>query len=89
MKKVLTKAQTKFLKAKTDFMMMNAGVRPEVERGDHLIEILGVILIVVVILIFFKDKVSALFENMMGKTTDSVNGLFTNIGGSGGGGGNS
>ena len=65
----------------TGFLMRQAGVKRETESGDHLLEVLGTIIIAVVILILFKDKIGELFSNMIGSTTDKVSGLFENISG--------
>lgn len=50
-----------------------------VECGDHLVEVLGTIIIAVVILIFFKDQISNMFNNMMSQTNEKVSNLFNNI----------
>lgn len=73
----------KFLNAKTKMenyvMMRMAGVKPEREGGDHLVEVLGTIIIAVVILIFFKDMIKNLFDNMMAQTNQKVSDLFKNV----------
>lgn len=58
-------------------MLRMAGVKTE--DGDHLLEVLGTIIIAVVILIFFRDQIVSLFSGAINNTTRSVNGLFTNV----------
>ena len=75
MRKLITKAQTKF-------MMRLAGVHEapaEKERGDQLIQVLGLIIISVIILIFFRAQIVNLFKDAIDKTTNSVKSLFTNV----------
>ena len=48
------------------------------EEGDHLLEILGTIIIAVVLLIFFRKELVSLFTSAIGKTSNSVNEMFTN-----------
>lgn len=78
--KKLKNFATKF---QNDLMMKMAGVtsvsETETEKGDHLLEVLGTIIIAVVILILFKDSITSIFKNALGQTTNSVNGLFTNV----------
>lgn len=61
----------------TRFMMNRAGVCTE-EKGDHLLQVLGTIIIAVVILILFKGAIINIFTGALGKTTNSVSGLFSN-----------
>lgn len=51
----------------------------KMENGDHLVEILGTIIIAVVILIFFREQITDMFESMMQQTNEKVNNLFNNI----------
>lgn len=78
--KKLKNFATKF---QNDLMMKMAGItsvsETETEKGDHLLEVLGTIIIAVVILILFKDSITSIFKNALGQTTNSVNGLFTNV----------
>lgn len=78
--KKLKSFATKF---QNGLMMKMAGVtsvkETETEKGDHLLEVLGTIIIAVVILILFKDSITSIFKNALGQTTNSVNGLFTNV----------
>lgn len=70
-------------KLQNGLMMKMAGVTNvqdvETEKGDHLLEVLGTIIIAVVILILFKDSITNIFKNALGQTTNSVNDLFTNV----------
>lgn len=61
------------------FMMRVAGVRNEVERGDHLLEVLGTIIIAVVILVMFREKLTNLFSDALNKTTNQVTEMFGNM----------
>lgn len=65
------------------YMLRMAGVETtqEVERGDHLLQVLGTIIIAVVILILFKDTIVNIFKSALGKTTNSVDGLFNSAAG--------
>lgn len=51
----------------------------KMEDGDHLVEILGTIIIAVVILIFFREQITDMFNDMMNQTETKVNALFTNV----------
>ena len=71
-KNFVTKAQTKV-------MMLGAGVKteePKTEKGDHLIEVLGVIIIAVALLALFKDKITNIFNNSLNSTEKNMNTLF-------------
>lgn len=79
--KKLKNVKTRF---ENTLMLRMGGVTPEItnlkkEAGDHLLEVLGVIIIAVVILIFFREQITALFQNAVTKATTSVNKLFDNI----------
>lgn len=75
-----------FVNLENKFMLRSAGIKETAEvteRGDHLLEVLGTIIIAVVILILFKDTIVNIFTSALGKTTNSVDGLFnsaTNVG---------
>lgn len=71
----MSKVKTALLNAKTKMMMRMVGVKSE-EKGDHLLEVLGTIIIAVVILILFKDAIVNIFNSALGNTTTSVNNLF-------------
>ena len=66
----------------TKLMMKLAGVKNK-ENGDHLLEVLGTIIIAVVILILFKGAIVNIFTNALNETTTSVNNLFSNAYGGG------
>lgn len=71
-KNFVTKAQTKV-------MMLGAGVKteePKTEKGDHLIEVLGVIIIAISLLVLFKDKITNIFSNSLNSTSNSMGNLF-------------
>ena len=71
-KNFVTKAQTKV-------MMLGAGVKteePKTEKGDHLIEVLGVIIIAVALLALFKDKITTIFSDSLNSTSNSMGTLF-------------
>ena len=68
--------KTAFLGMKNRLMLRAAGVRPEMEKGDHLLEVLGTIIIAVVILILFKGTIVNIFNSALGQTTNSVTNLF-------------
>lgn len=70
------------LRAQNGFMMRLAGVKgikPKMEKGDHLLEVLGTIIIAVVILLLFKEQIVKLFTDALSKTTTSVNGMFGSV----------
>lgn len=46
------------------------------EDGDHLVEVLGTIIIAVVILVFFRKQIVDLFTKMMDGVSNKTNGLF-------------
>ena len=52
----------------------------EVESGDHLLEVLGTIIIAIVILVMFREKIIAVFDNALGKTTNQMDNLFNDAG---------
>ena len=61
-------------KAQNYANMKLAGVKTE--EGSQLIEVLGTIIVAVVLLILFKDKIKSLFSNTLNTTDTKVNGLF-------------
>jgi len=74
-------------KAHTAMMMRLAGVKNERENGDHLLEVLGTIIIAVVLLLLFRGYIVNLFNNAMTETNTQVMGMFNNGGAPAGGGG--
>lgn len=61
-------------KAQNYASMKLAGVKTE--EGSQLIEVLGTIIVAVVLLILFKDKIKSLFNNTLTTTDESVTNLF-------------
>lgn len=61
----------------TEFMntvsMRMAGVSEKREAGDHMLEILGVIIIVIVLLIFFKDKLKDIITTATSGINSNMN----------------
>ena len=71
-KNLVTKAQTKA-------MLLGAGVKteePKTEKGDHLIEVLGVIIIAVALLALFKTQITSIFTKGLDNTSNNMNNLF-------------
>lgn len=75
MKNLVSKIKTGAAKVQTKAMMKMAGCKTE--GGDHLLEVLGTIIIAVVVLIFFRDEIINMFKSAMNTTTTEVNNLFT------------
>lgn len=73
----MNKVKNAFVNAQTKFMCRMAGV--PTEQGDHLLEVLGTIIIAVVILIFFRAQIIDLFNSAISNTTQSVSNMFTNV----------
>lgn len=72
----MNKLKAAVARVENKLMMRMAGAT---ESGDHLLEVLGTIIIAVVILIFFREQIVSLFRNAIGNTTNSVTNLFTNV----------
>lgn len=72
----MNKLKAAVARVENKLMMRMAGAT---ESGDHLLEVLGTIIIAVVILIFFREQIVNLFKGAIDNTTTSVNGLFTNV----------
>ena len=64
-----------YYRAKTALELRAAGVNDR-EEGDHLLEVLGVIIIAVVLLIIFRQQIVELFQGAMGTTSEKVNSLW-------------
>ena len=73
----MSRVKNALVNAQTKFMCRMAGV--PTEQGDHLLEVLGTIIIAVVILIFFRKQIVELFNGAITNTTSSVNNMFTNM----------
>ena len=64
--------------------MRACGIREEREDGDHLLEVLGAIIIAVVILFFFREQIIEIFRNAMGKVGTKVDNMFNDVSTTGG-----
>ena len=73
----MSKIKNALVNAQTKFMCRMVGVPTEL--GDHLLEVLGTIIIAVVILIFFRKQIIDLFNGAISNTTKSVNDMFGNV----------
>ena len=73
----MSRVKNALVNAQTKFMCRMAGV--PTEQGDHLLEVLGTIIIAVVILIFFRQQIIDLFNGAISKTTNSVSDMFNNV----------
>lgn len=73
--KVFNKVKEQMEKIK--YCVLSRSLFTEKEDGDHLLEVLGVIIIAVVLLIFFKDKITAVFQDAINKTAANVNALWS------------
>ena len=51
-------------------------VEAKKEDGDHLVEVLGTIIIAIVVLFIFRDQIVALFTKMMNGVSNSADSLF-------------
>lgn len=49
------------------------------EEGDHLLEVLGTIIIAVVILIFFRSQMVDMFQTAMNGTSTRVTDMFNDV----------
>lgn len=56
-----------------------AAHKAEMENGDHLIEVLGTIIIAIVLLVLFRSQVTALFKQILQQTTNRAGELFQNV----------
>lgn len=73
----MSRVKNALVNAQTKFMCRMAGV--PTEQGDHLLEVLGTIIIAVVILIFFRQQIIDLFNGAISNTTNSVSDMFNNV----------
>lgn len=60
-------------------MTKMAARKAEKENGDHLIEVLGTIIIAIVLLVLFRAQVTALFKQILQQTTNRAGELFQNV----------
>lgn len=77
MKKLARKLGTLKDRFMSYVMLKQCGV--QTEAGDHLVEVLGTIIIAVVVLILFREQITNLFKTIMTKTNNQVDSLFTTV----------
>lgn len=77
MKNLISKAKIGFTTAKNKAMLAACGIKEKRESGDHLVEVLGVIIVAVVLLFLFKGKIIDIFTTFMNKTNTELDTLFT------------
>ena len=75
--KMLSRVKNFVVRKQNQFALRMAGVK--MEDGDHLLEVLGTIIIAVVILIFFRKQIFELFNSAMTSTNTKVNNLFNDV----------
>lgn len=79
MSKIKNTFMTALSRIETKAMLRMAGCAPaKTEQGDHLLEVLGTIIIAVVILIIFKERIVNIFTSALDNTAVSVENLFSN-----------
>lgn len=68
----------KAVRLQNKFVLMSVGCPSEkkMERGDQIVEILGIIIVAVVILFLFRDKVKSIFETLLTTVQNNLNTLF-------------
>lgn len=74
MKKFTNKMRDGIIRVQNAIGMRMAGC--EMESGDHLIEVLGTIIIAAFLLFLFRGKISEIFNNALGKTANNLNSMF-------------
>lgn len=74
---MLSRVKNFVVRKQNQFALRMAGVK--MEDGDHLLEVLGTIIIAVVILIFFRKQIVDLFNSAMTSTNTKVNNLFNDV----------
>lgn len=75
----MNRIKTALAKGYTNFAMRQCGVKPltdKKERGDHLIEVLGTIVVAIVLLFLFRGQLMNIFNTATEKTNNSVTNLF-------------
>lgn len=75
----MNRIKTALAKGYTNFAMRQCGVKPltdKKERGDHLIEVLGTIVVAIVLLFLFRGQLMNIFNTATEKTNSSVTNLF-------------
>lgn len=61
-------------RAKNVILLRTAGCKTE--SGDHLIEVLGTIIIAAFLLFLFRGKISDIFSTVLNKTSENLLNLF-------------
>lgn len=74
---MLSRVKNFVVRKQNQFALGMAGVK--MEDGDHLLEVLGTIIIAVVILIFFRKQLVELFNSAWTSTNTKVNNLFNDV----------
>lgn len=74
MKNFVSNVKTAALKVRNNYAMKLAGVKTE--DGDHLVEVLGTIVIAVAILLLFQGQLKNMFNQLTNRTVEEVNNLF-------------
>ena len=75
----MNRIKTALAKGYTNFAMRQCGVKPlteKRERGDHLVEVLGTIIVAVVLLFLFRNQLKNIFTGALSSTSDATNQLF-------------
>lgn len=75
----MNRIKTALAKGYTNFAMRQCGVKPltdKRERGDHLVEVLGTIIVAVVLLFLFRNQLKNIFTGALSSISDATNQLF-------------
>lgn len=75
----MNRIKTALAKGYTNFATRQCGVKPltdKRERGDHLVEVLGTIIVAVVLLFLFRNQLKNIFTGALSSTSDATNQLF-------------
>lgn len=71
---LLSKVEAKMVKMYNRIAMRMVGVKTE--EGDHLVEVLGTIVIAVAILFLFQNQLRNMFNSLTERTVNEINTLF-------------
>lgn len=77
----MNRIKTALAKGYTNFAMRQCGVKPladNKEKGDHLVEVLGTIIVAVVLLFLFRNQLKNIFTSALNSTGTATNELFNN-----------